>query len=219
MAHQGWDSATIDMQHGAIGFDAAYNMLIAISTTDTTPIVRVPSNDAGLIGRVLDAGAFGVMCPTVESRADAEAFAAACRYAPRGRRSVGPIRAGYYAGSDYVAHANDTIVTFAQIETAQGLAHVDAIARTCGIDILFVGPSDLGLSLGRAPKPDQDDTVVVEAIDHILQAAHTAGIRAGIYCASVPYAQAMTAKGFDFVTVVSDEGLLAGGRALRSHFP
>ena len=218
MAHQGWDSATIDMQHGAIGFDAAYAMLVAISTTETMPIVRVPSNEPGLIGRVLDAGAFGVMCPTIETASEAAAFAGACRYTPEGVRSVGPSRAGYYAGRDYVANANATILTLAQIETAKGLANVRSIAQTPGIDVLFVGPTDLGLSLGRAAKPDQDDPIVVEGIDTVLRTARAANIRAGIYCASATYAAAMIAKGFDLVTVVSDEGLLAGGHAIRAQF-
>lgn len=218
MAHQGWDSATIDMQHGAIGFDTAYNMLVAISTTDMTPIVRVPSNEPGIIARVLDAGAYGVMCPTIESAADAKRFASACRYPPTGARSVGPTRASFYAGNDYVANANATIVVLAQIETAEGVANADGIARTAGIDVLFVGPSDLGLSMGRAAKPDQDDPVVMEAVDAVLSAARTAGICAGIYCASVSYALAMIRRGFDLVTVVSDEALLAAGSNIRTQF-
>jgi 4-hydroxy-2-oxoheptanedioate aldolase len=217
-AHQGWDSLTIDMQHGQIDYAAMCAMLTAISTTDAVPLVRVPWNVPGDIMRAADAGAYGVICPNIESADECERFVGACRYAPMGYRSVGPRRAMLYAGADYIAHANETVVAIAQIETAKGLANRKAIAAVKGLDMLYVGPSDLGLSLGRSPKADQTDPVVVEAIDVILHCAKEAGLRAGIYCRSVEYARDMAAKGFDLVTVISDEALLAGGGAAQARF-
>jgi 4-hydroxy-2-oxoheptanedioate aldolase len=123
-----------------------------------------------------------------------------------------------YAGADYMTHANDTVLAIAQIETAKGLANVRTIAAVKGLDMLYVGPSDLGLSLGRSPRADQMDPIVVDAIDAILRCAKEAGLRAGIYCRSVEYARDMAAKGFDLVTVISDEALLSAGAEARSRF-
>lgn len=217
-AHQGWDSLIIDMQHGQIEYAAMSAILTAISTTDAVPLVRVPWNSPGDLMRAADAGAYGVICPNIESAEECERFVGACRYAPMGYRSVGPLRATLYAGADYMAHANDTVLAIAQIETVKGLANMTAIAAVKGLDMLYVGPSDLGLSLGRAPKPDQTDPVVVEAIDAILSCAKQTGLRAGIYCRTVEYARAMAAKGFDLVTVTSDQHLLAAGAESLARF-
>ena len=218
VAHQGWDSLTIDMQHGQIGYEAMCQMLTAISTTDAVPLVRVPWNAPGDIMRAADAGAYGLICPNIETAEECERFVGACRYAPAGYRSVGPGRAMLYAGADYMAHANETVLAIAQVETAKGLVNVDEIARVKGLDMLYVGPSDLGLSLGRTPKADQTDPVVVDAIDKILASATAAGLRAGIYCRAVAYARAMAKKGFDLVTVASDEALLSAGAEIRKNF-
>ena len=121
MAHQGWDSLTIDMQHGVVDYQAALAMLTAISTTETVPLVRVPWLDQGIIMKMLDAGAYGVICPMINSAEEARRLVAACRYPPAGQRSFGPIRALLYAGADYAAHANDTVLSFAMIETRDGL--------------------------------------------------------------------------------------------------
>jgi 4-hydroxy-2-oxoheptanedioate aldolase len=217
-AHQGWDSLTVDMQHGQIDYAAMCAMLTAISTTDAVPLVRVPWNVPGDIMRVADAGAYGVICPNIETAEECERFVGACRYAPLGYRSVGPRRAMLYAGADYMTHANDTVLAIAQIETAKGLANVRTIAAVKGLDMLYVGPSDLGLSLGRSPRADQTDPIVVEAIDAILRCAKEAGLRAGIYCRSVEYARDMALKGFDLVTVTSDEALLSAGAEARARF-
>jgi len=217
-AHQGWDSLIIDMQHGQIDYAAMCAMLTAISTTDAVPLVRVPWNSPGDIMRAADAGAYGVICPNIETAEECERFVGACRYAPMGYRSVGPLRATLYAGADYMAHANDTVLAIAQVETVKGLANMTAIAAVEGLDMLYVGPSDLGLSLGRAPKADQNDPVVTDAIDAILNCAKQAGLRAGIYCRTVEYARAMAAKGFDLVTVTSDQHLLAAGAESLARF-
>jgi 4-hydroxy-2-oxoheptanedioate aldolase len=211
IAHQGFDSVTVDLQHGQSDYTSMCAMLTAVSTTATVPLVRVQWNDPGEVMRALDAGAYGVICPTINNRAEAEKFVGACRYAPLGYRSVGPNRAVLYAGSDYLAKSNETVLSIAQIETADGLKNVEAIAGVKGLDMLYVGPSDLGLSLGREARMDQTDPVVVEAIDKVLATAHAHGLTAGIYCVSLDYANAMFAKGFDLVTVASDAGLLMAG--------
>jgi len=217
IAHQGWDSITVDTQHGAIGYADMVAMLTAIATTRTTPLVRLGWNDPSQIMRAADAGAMGVICPTINTAEECARFVGALRYAPQGYRSLGPNRARFLT-PDYAAHANSAVLAIAQIETAAGLAHVEAIADVPGLDMLYVGPSDLGLSLGREGRMDQTDPVVVKAIDRILAVAKAKKLTAGIYCVSPEYSKAMFNKGFDLVTVASDTGLLALGASLHSEF-
>ena len=211
MAHQGWDSLTIDLQHGVVDYQAMIPMLQAISTTDTVPIVRVPWLEPGILMKALDAGAYGVICPMVNSREDAQNLVAWTHYAPRGTRSFGPLRALLYGGADYPQHANDTIVTFAMIETARALDNLDDILSVEGLDAIYIGPSDLSLSLGCRPVLDDVDPKAAEAIDHILARAKAHGVVAGIHNGTTEGALARIAKGFQFVTVSSDARLMAAG--------
>ena len=216
LAHQGWDSLTVDLQHGGSDFVSMCAMFAAISTTDTVPLMRVDWNTPGDVMRALDAGAYGVICPNVESVEECQRFVGACRYPPQGYRSFGPKRGLLYGGPDYVHHANETLLAIIQIETLKGLDRVDEIAQVPGLDMLYVGPSDLGLALGREARQNQTDPVVMQAVDHILSAAKKAGLRAGMHGTSAEYARQMIEKGFDFVTVISDENLLARGAAERA---
>jgi 4-hydroxy-2-oxoheptanedioate aldolase len=211
MAHQGWDTLTIDLQHGVIDYTALVPMLQAISTTPTVPVVRVPWLEPGILMKALDAGAYGVICPMVNTREDAQKLVAYTHYAPRGTRSFGPVRATLYAGADYAQHANDTIVTFAMIETAQALDNLDDILSVDGLDAIYIGPSDLSLALGCTPTFDDLDPRAAEAVDHILARAQAHGIVAGIHNGSPDAALKRIAKGFQFVTVSSDARLMAAG--------
>ncbi|MBL8302062.1 MAG: 2,4-dihydroxyhept-2-ene-1,7-dioic acid aldolase [Ideonella sp.] len=211
MAHQGWDTLTIDMQHGVIDYQAMVTMLQAISTTPTVPIVRVPWLEPGIIMKSLDAGAYGVICPMVNTREDAQKLVAWTHYAPRGVRSFGPVRANLYAGADYPQHANDTIVAFAMIETAQALDNLDAILSVEGLDAIYIGPSDLSLSLGCRPVFDDVDPKAAQAMDHIVERCKAHGVKAGVHNGRPDVAQARIAKGFRFVTVGSDARILAAG--------
>jgi 4-hydroxy-2-oxoheptanedioate aldolase len=211
MAHQGWDTLTIDLQHGVVDYQAMVTMLQAISTTATVPIVRVPWLEPGIIMKTLDAGAYGVICPMVNTREEAQKFVAYTSYAPMGTRSFGPVRALLYGGADYPSQANDTVVRFAMIETAQALDNLDAILSVEGLDAIYIGPSDLSLALGCKPTFDDVDPKVAQAIDHIVARAKAHGIQAGIHNGRSDVAKARIAKGFRFVTVSSDARLLAAG--------
>lgn len=211
MAHQGWDSLTIDMQHGMVDYQAMVGMLQAISTTDTVPVVRVPWLEPGILMKALDAGAYGVICPMINTREDAQKLVAWTHYAPRGARSFGPVRALLYGGADYPQKANDTIVTFAMIETAQALDNLDDILSVEGLDAIYIGPSDLSLSLGCTPTLDDVDPKAAQAIDHIMARAKAHGVVAGIHNAGTESALRRQAKGFQFVTVSSDARLIAAG--------
>jgi 4-hydroxy-2-oxoheptanedioate aldolase len=211
MAHQGWDTLTVDMQHGVVDYQAMVTMLQAVSTTDTVPVVRVPWLEPASLMKALDAGAYGVICPMVNTREDAQKLVAWTHYAPRGTRSFGPVRASLYGGADYPQHANDTIVTFAMIETAQALDNLDHILSVEGLDAVYIGPSDLSLSLGCRPTMDDLDPKAAQAVDHILARAKAHGIAAGIHNTTPESALKRIAKGFQFVTVSSDARLIAAG--------
>ncbi len=207
MAHQGWDALTIDMQHGLVDASEMVSMLTAISTTDVTPFVRVPWLEPGIIMKVLDAGSYGVICPMINTREDAERFVSYCRYAPQGTRSFGPGRAVLYAGNDYAMQANETILTLAMVETQKALENLDGILKVEGLDAVFVGPSDLGLSLGYGPG-NHEEPVLLEAIETILKKAKSYGKRAGIYTLTPEYAKRMIKLGFDYVVISSDARML-----------
>jgi 4-hydroxy-2-oxoheptanedioate aldolase len=211
MAHQGWDTLTIDMQHGLIDEGALVAMLQAIQSTPCAPVVRVPWLDPAAIMKVLDAGVQTVICPMVNTPEDARRLASYTRYAPRGGRSFGPVRAGLVHGADYAAAANDNVVVFAMIETKQALDNLDAILEVDGIDAVYIGPSDLSLSLGCKPVFDDVDPPVAQAIDHILERAHAHCRKAGVHNGRTDVARARLAKGFDFVTISSDARILIAG--------
>ncbi|QBY51270.1 HpcH/HpaI aldolase family protein [Cupriavidus oxalaticus] len=211
MAHQGWDSLTIDLQHGALDYADALALLTAISTTDTVPVVRVPWNEPGILMKVLDAGANGVICPMVNTRADAERLVAATRYPPLGARSFGPIRGLLYGGADYAQHANDTVVVLAMIETRQGLENLDEILSVDGLDGVYIGPSDLSLALGCRPTFDDVDPPVAQAIEHVVARARAHGRLAGVHNGAPAAALRRIGQGFGFVTVSSDARLMAAG--------
>ncbi len=211
MAHQGWDTLTIDLQHGLADELAMVSMLQAIGNTATVPIVRVPWLQPAPLMKALDAGAMGVICPMVSTREEAQRLVAYTHYAPQGSRSFGPVRAAMVHGADYPEAANANIVVFAMIETAAALDNLDAICSVEGLDAVYIGPSDLSLALGCKPVFDDVDPPVAQAIDHILERAHAHGIKAGVHNGRPDVARARIAKGFDFVTVGSDARLLIAG--------
>jgi 4-hydroxy-2-oxoheptanedioate aldolase len=213
MAHQGFDSLTVDMQHGVIDYQVAVTMLQGISTTGVMPLARVPWNDPARIMKILDAGAYGVICPMVNTRDEAEALVRACKYPPRGYRSWGPVRASIYAGADYGDHANDDIVVMPMIETAEAMRNLDDILSVPGVDGVYVGPSDLSLALGLKPRLDQTDAPVVEAQQKIVEACKKHGVVAGIHNSTAAYALKMIAAGYQFLTLASDSRHMAAKAA------
>jgi len=212
MAGMGWDSVTIDTQHGLTGYSEMVAMLQGVSITDATPLVRVSWNQPGEIMRALDSGAYGVICPMINDAAECAAFVQACRYPPDGFRSSGPIRASVYAGSDYLAKANGEILALAMVETAGGLENLDAIVATPGLDGVYIGPSDLSLAMGGPPGQDSQAPELLAAFDKIMAACRKAGIKVGVHTNSVAYSQQMIERGFDLVTVGSDVRYLMSGR-------
>ena len=216
MAHLGWDSLTIDMQHGLVDYTNALPILQTISSTDVTPLARVNWNEPGQIMKILDAGCYGVICPMVSNKLEAEKFVQACMYPPQGYRSFGPIRGLIYGGSDYPEHANDEILKLAMIETKESLEKLDEIMSTPGVDGIYIGPADLSLAIGEKPGFDKpENTKAYSEILRILEHAKKNKIFAGIHNGTPEYATKMIEKGFNFVTIASDLRFLsAGGKSI-----
>ena len=147
----------------------------------------------------------------VSTREEAQKLVAWTTYAPKGTRSFGPVRALYYGGADYPAHADQTVVRFAMIETAAALDNLDDILSVEGLDAVYIGPSDLSLALGCTPTFDDLDPRAAEAVEHILARAKAHGVVAGIHNGTTEAALKRIAKGFQFVTVGSDARLMAAG--------
>ena len=214
MAHQGFDSITIDMQHGLIYYEVGVTMLQAISTTPVIPLVRVPWNEPGFLMKILDAGAYGIICPMINTAEEAESLVAACKYPPLGYRSFGPIRAKYYGGGsthgggEYHNFADEETLVIPQIETRQAIKNLDSILQVPGIGAIYIGPSDLSMALGKEPRKGQSDPEVVEARHTILQAAKRHGIPAGIHTNSTKVAVEMIREGFQLTSIQSDDRFL-----------
>ena len=208
LASLGFDWVCIDLQHGLLDYKDLTTMLPAISTSAATPMVRVPWNEPYEIMKALDAGAYGVIVPMVNDRAEAERAVAACRYPPDGSRSFGPIRAALYGGRGYAREANGEIACIAMIETAEGIAKVEEIVTTPGLDGVYIGPSDLALALGLPPRGDSDDPVHAATVERIRDACHRHGLAIGIHTGSLEYTRRYLDFGFNFVTLGSDLGFM-----------
>jgi 4-hydroxy-2-oxoheptanedioate aldolase len=211
MAHMGWDSLVVDMQHGMIEYQTMVTMLQAFSTTDVVPLVRVPWNDPAHIQKALDAGAYGIICPMINNRAEAEKFVSSMRYAPLGSRSSGPIRAALYGGADYHAKANDIVVAFGMIETVEAMENLDQILSVKGFDAVYVGPSDLSISMGYAPGGDKPDQWMMDALKKVVDACKRHKVQPGLHCGASSYAKKAIEMGFTFVTVGGDNRFLTMG--------
>lgn len=199
----GFDWVLIDMQHGCMDYETALSMIRAVDLSDAVPIVRVPWNDPGIIGRALDAGALGVVIPMIQSAADARRAVDACLYPPAGSRSFGPIRVGLRDGPGYFANANARVAVIPMIETAQALEEVEQIASTPGVDALFVGPFDLSIALGLPPGDNDGDPVFDAAIARIAAAAKRAGVATAVL-SNAKVAPLRLKQGFQMVSVVTD---------------
>lgn len=208
MAASGVDAVVVDMQHGSATLDDIIGLSACIEVRGAEPFVRVPAIDPGLIGRLLDAGATGVIAPLIETAGQARAFVDALLYPPEGRRSYGPRVPSLRFGPDYARQANGQVVGLAMIETVQGLAAIDEIAAVEGLAGIFIGPRDLAMSMGFLPPQVEEPSQVAEAIELIRFRAAAAGRKAGIFCHTSSKSEQALSAGFDFVTTPPDVGLI-----------
>lgn len=215
MAAQGYDSITIDMQHGALDYNSALPMLQAMRASGVTVMARAPWREPGVIMKALDAGAQGIICPMINSAAEAAEFVSYMRYPPKGQRSFGPTRAAFAYGSYGVA-ANDEVVALAMIETREGVDNLEEIAATPGLDGIYVGPADLtlGTQEGRLPPGfDREEPEMIKLIQYIVAVCRKNDIRACLHCGTAEYAARAVEWGFDLTTVSGDTRLLAAAAA------
>jgi len=208
---KGVDYVCVDQQHGVCDYKDMVEMARGIEARGVVPLTRVPANESWLIGKSLDAGAQGVIVPLVNNRAEAAKAVAACRYPPKGERSNGPARAAIVMGSRDMKVTGDAVLCFVMVETTDGLANVDEIAATPGLDGIYIGPSDLAISLGLGPGLDRDEPEHVAAVAKILAACQRHKIIPGIHTGSGRAAKSFAAKGFRLVTFGGDAGLLRSG--------
>lgn len=209
MAEAGYDAVLIDQQHGIGGHAEMVNCLTAARAAGLPAVVRPASNDPGLIGQALDAGAQGVVCPLIESANDAEVAVRAAKYPPRGLRSWGPYRGKYMLQGDHFAKANDWTIASVQIETRGAMDNLDAIMSIEGLDMVLVGPNDLAAAL--TGKRDIRAVEVVEAIEKVLGKAREHSVLAAIFANDAEYARPLVKAGWDIVTIGTDMGLMARG--------
>jgi len=208
-ARSGFDSITIDFQHGVQDYHSCLACLQGMMPSGVVPLVRVPWNEPGIVGKVLDAGAYGVICPMINSAEEAQALVQYAKYPPMGTRSNGPVRAALYAEPGaYQQTANEEILVLPMIETRKALDNLAAILDVPGIDAIYVGPSDLSFSLGKPPRMDVEDKEVLAIYESILKQTSARSIAAGIHCNAPSYARRMIEMGFRLVTVAPDVGTL-----------
>lgn len=212
MASVGFDSLTVDMQHGFLNYSNVMGQFQAIRASGIVPMARVPWLEPGAIMKAMDAGALGIICPMVNTADQAAELVSYMRYPPVGTRSYGPIRAVYHHGPGYFDAANDNVLAIAMVETDEAVQNIEAICATEGLDGIYIGPSDLTLGLtGRKYRVglDREEDEMIEAIQRIKDIAQSRGLRVGIHCGGAPYATRAAGWGFNFVTVGSELTLLA----------
>jgi 4-hydroxy-2-oxoheptanedioate aldolase len=196
------DYVCVDTQHGVIDYAQSAGMIQAIELSGGTPIVRVPWNEPGIIGKTLDAGAHGIVVPMVNTREQAEAVVRAARYAPDGTRSWGPVMAGM-RHDDNRSWAAEHIAVIPMIETVEAIANLDDILSTPGIDAIYVGPADLSISLGLGPYGNDGNPVFDDALATIVDGCRRHGVVPGIH-ATGPLTPRRREQGFRMITVTSD---------------
>jgi 4-hydroxy-2-oxoheptanedioate aldolase len=196
----GFDWVLVDLQHGENNLGNLSTMLQAVSITGATPFVRVPINEPMQIGRALDLGAYGIIVPLVNSRAEAEALVRGAKYHPRGGRSWGPIRGSLYGGADYFEHADRETMLFAMIETVEAVENAREILSVDGIDGCLVGPNDLSITHGLGPEGGEALAPEVEkSIEDVVAACESTGKIAGMQVYSAASANRRIEQGFRLI--------------------
>ena len=204
MSKMGWDSITIDLQHGQNDYNSSIPMIQSIGNSNCLPMARIPWNEPGIIMKLLDLGFLGIISPMINSKEDCEKFVSYCYYPPIGQRSYGPMRSLLHYGSDYPDHANDNIISLAMIETEEAVQNIDEILSVPFLTGIYIGPADLSKSYGMAPQFDVKDDPVFSNIKLIVKKAKEYNKVAGIHNGTTKYAKEMINLGYNLVTISSD---------------
>jgi len=215
LSNMGFDWLVFDTEHGPMSVETVEAMIQATSGTGIVPLVRVAENAMTPIKRALDIGAYGVVVPLVNNKEDAKKAVAYTRYPPRGVRGAGPRRCATYGlrTKEYFDWADEQILTIVQAETAEAIEKIDEIATVDGVDAIFVGPTDLTMSLGIRGQLEHPD--FIDALDKVLRASRRHGVPAGIMTYNVEQARSALQRGFTFISLATDfQLLLQGAKAM-----
>ena len=212
MAKAGYDALTVDMQHGVQDYQSLIVCYQAIGASGPVPMARVPWLEPGIVGKALDGGAAGIICPMVNTPEQAKDLVSYMRYPPFGVRSHGPIRAGAYGeAGTYYKTANADVICMPMIETEEAVNNIDAIVDVPGVDAVYIGPGDLGFSMGLPPRLDREEPHILKMYERVLAACARRGIYAGLHNGSAAYAIRMIEMGFRFVVIANDSGIMLRG--------
>ena len=212
LAQCGWDSVTVDLQHGVQDYLSMVTCFQAIQVHPVMPMVRLPWNEPGIIGKVLDGGAYGVICPMINTPQEAKNLVAYAKYPPKGTRSNGPIRAGIYGvTTGYQKTANVETLRIPMIETGEAVSNLEAILDVEGVDAVYIGPSDLGFSLGLVPVLDREEKQILDIYEKVVRETAKRGLAAGVHCGTAAYAKRAIGMGFKLVTIGSDSVFIGAG--------
>ena len=214
LSYADYDAVTVDVQHGMYGLDTAVSLLQAVSAGPAMPMARCSHLDEAEIGKLLDGGAYGVICPSIDDAQTCRRFMAACRYPPAGVRSFGPSRGLLYGGPDYAEEANGVVMTWAMIESRAGVAELEDILGVPGLDGVYLGPNDLALSMGQMATPAMSPEVKATML-HVKDVAHAHGKAVGAYCTTAAAAVELAGEGFDLIAPGSDVVLLKEAASRR----
>lgn len=218
VSHLGFDWLVVDAEHNPVDIRTLTQMFVAMSNSGISPMVRIPWNTPENFKRVLDAGAWGIVVPMVNSREEAETAVAATRYPPDGHRSVGGGRHGVSFGTsaaEYYRAANEQVLLVLQIEHIDGVEHADEILSTPGVDACFIGPNDLAASmgLGLGTPLESDHPELVQAIMHVRDVSQKHGVAPGIHCSNAQAVNMRIGQGFQFCAMASELKYMLGGLA------
>lgn len=214
MARLPFEAVCIDMQHGLMGFTDITSMVPTLNGHEKYSIVRVPWNDPGIIGQALDVGSHMLIAPMINSGADAARLVQSAKYPPMGQRSWGSYALSQHGGlskEDYLKTANAITMAVAMVETEEALDNLEAICSTEGLDGIFVGPSDLTISLSKGTRIDPAYEKSQKAFEKIVKTAARHGLPAGIFGGSPAFVRSSAALGYKFICSNADTALMNDG--------
>lgn len=214
LAKAGFDSITIDLQHGMFSFEKCRDIIQVIEKYDIFTIVRVPFNDMGIINKVLDVGAFGVICPLINNKADVEKFTNSCFYPPKGYRSFGPTLVNIDQ-SNYYEKCNQEILSISMIETRESVDNLYNILENDNLDMIYVGPYDLSISYGFKPGKVFIEKKMINKYKKILKIAKKFRKKTAIHCSGPDTGSFFLKMGFDMVTISTDLNILKEALAVE----
>ena len=207
IAKAGFDAITIDLQHGMFSFEKCRDIIQVIEKYKVFPIVRVPTNDIGIINKVLDAGAYGVICPLINDIMDVEKFTDACFYPPKGNRSFGPTLVNIDK-DNYFEKSNKEVLSISMVETRESVNNLNNILENKSLDMIYVGPYDLSISHGFKPDKVFIEKKMLNIYKQVLKIAKNFGKKTAIHCSGPDTGRFFLKMGFDMVTISTDLNLL-----------